>query len=79
MRFFFVFQVFALFMMAFLPINAQAKSFWEYGEYIWGPPNRDFTRPYLEEAKLPHNSRWAEDAWAPQDWIDARGDRKSVV
>lgn len=74
MRNFFVFQVFmALFLAVLAPISGHAGSLSELGKYIWGPPKSDFVRPYLEEAKLPHNSRWADDEWSPQDWIDSRG------
>lgn len=49
------------------------------GKFIWGPPNVDPVRPYLQEAKLPQNSQWAEDAWTPQDWIDSRGSAAAVI
>lgn len=49
-------------------------------DYIWGPPQRDFVRPFLEEAKLPHNARWADDQWSPKDWIDSRaGSVRAVI
>ena len=47
-----------------------AGRFWEG---IWKRPKGTQVRPYLDEAKLPHNSQWAEDDWTPQDWVDARG------
>ena len=74
MRNFVIFQVFtALFLTVFMPISGHASSLRELGKYIWGPPRSEYVRPYLEEAKLPHNSRWADDEWSPQDWIDSRG------
>lgn len=51
------------------PVNA--TELWDY--FIWGMPNHDEVRPYLEEAKIPHNSQWADDEWSPQDWIDSMG------
>lgn len=33
----------------------------------------DFDRPYLYDGKTPHNSQFDNDAWVPQDWIDAKG------
>lgn len=71
MRYFMIFQMFMLFFLAaFVPSIASAGGL---SKYIWGPPQSDFVRPYLETAKLPHNARWAEDEWISQDWVDARG------
>lgn len=76
MRFFVFFQLFSLILLPF-SFSANASSLWDY---IWGPPDHNEVRPYLEEAKVPHNSRWADDEWTPQDWVDARGgDAISVV
>ena len=47
-----------------------AGRFWQQ---IWQPPKGTQVRPYLDEAKLPHNSQWAEDGWTPQDWVEMRG------
>lgn len=47
-----------------------AGRFWQQ---IWQPPKGTQVRPYLNEAKLPHNSQWAEDGWTPQDWVEMRG------
>ena len=69
MRFFVFFQLFSLILLPF-SFSANASSLWDY---IWGPPDHNEVRPYLEEAKVPHNSRWADDEWTPQDWVDARG------
>ncbi len=52
------------------PVAGHAQSI---GKYIWGPPNTDPVRPYLETAKIPHNSQWAHDDWTPQDWVETRG------
>ncbi len=71
MRNFMVFQV--LIAMVFTVLGASTGFASDLGEYIWGPPKSDFVRPHLEEAKLPHNSRWADDEWTPQDWINSRG------
>lgn len=48
-------------------------------KYIWGPPNANFTRPYTERSKVPQNSRWDDDEWSPQDWIDDRGNDSAVL
>ena len=80
MRNFVIFQVFiAFFLMAFMPISVQAGTLGEFGKYIWGPPKSEMIRPYLEEAKIPHNARWADDEWSPQDWIDSRGGNAVTV
>ena len=74
MRYFVVFQLF----MVFLVVGFSAKAT-DFGDYVWGPPHQDSVRPYLEEAKLPQNSRWQDDQWTPQDWIDSRGGSASAV
>ena len=71
MRKILIFNVFICFLAVFFSVEGQAVE--RFGKFIWGPPKSDFVRPYLEEAKLPHNSQWADDEWSPQDWIDARG------
>jgi hypothetical protein len=73
MRFVLFLQVVAM-ILAAGPAGAQS-----IGKYIWGPPNTDPVRPYLEEAKLPHNSQWADDQWQPEDWIKARGGSAKAV
>lgn len=83
MRFSYVFQVLAvsLALSSAAPVYAglddayvpQDESMMKYGKYFWGKSTHDVTRPYLNEAKVPHNSKWADDSWSPQDWIDARG------
>jgi len=75
MRFATVFQLFTVFLLGFAG-SALASS---GADYLWGPPESDFVRPYLEEAKLPHNARWADDNWSPQDWIDSRGGNAAAV
>ena len=73
-----IFQVFVILgLCIFLPGAAQAS---DMGDYIWGPPSTDIVQPYLEGAKIPHNARWADDVWSPQDWIDSRnGNALAVV
>jgi hypothetical protein len=75
MRFVTIFQVVALLLVTGIA-PAQAQNL---GKYIWGPPNTDPVRPYLEEGKIPHNSQWADDKWTPQDWIDSRGGSAKAV
>lgn len=78
MRKFMIFQALIILVLgAFSVVTAEARG---VGSYVWGPPKSDFVRPHLEEAKIPHNSRWANDQWSPQDWIDSRGgDAVTVV
>lgn len=71
--------VFQMFMMAAMMGIAGSACAQNIGKYIWGPPSVDPVRPYLEEGKLPHNSQWEDEAWAPQDWIDARGGSAKAV
>lgn len=79
MQKFTVFQVvMALCVVLVLPVNAQASGFSRSmgvlgKNFIWGVPEHPGVKPYLEDAKLPHNSRWADDEWEPQDWIESRG------
>ncbi|MCB9983886.1 MAG: hypothetical protein H6861_09490 [Rhodospirillales bacterium] len=75
MRFILVFQFF----IAVLVLNSGAGFATSARDYIWGPPQKDFVRPFLEEAKLPHNARWADDEWSPKDWIDSRGGSVKAV
>jgi len=85
MRYFIVFQVFIMFLGVVLaPDSASAgdvgRAIGNFTKYIWGPPQSDVVRPYLEDAKIPHNARWADDEWSPKDWVDARGgDAVAVV
>ncbi|MCC6597554.1 MAG: hypothetical protein IT559_02045 [Alphaproteobacteria bacterium] len=83
MRFFFIFQVIAALFVTISPPAAQAQSvkaeLAQFGKWIWGPPSADPTRPYLEGARLPNNSQWAEDEWTPQAWIDSRGSAAAVI
>ncbi len=69
MRFIKVFQLVMFFLLG-VSVNA-GMGFAR--DSIWGAPQDYTVRPFLEEAKLPHNSRWADDEWSPQDWIDSRG------
>ncbi|MEZ5814387.1 MAG: hypothetical protein R3E13_06665 [Alphaproteobacteria bacterium] len=77
MRKFMIFQVFMVLLVAgfsgFAAASDLSMLWGNIKKDFWGPPHSDFVRPHLEEAKLPHNSRWADDEWEPQDWIDARG------
>lgn len=77
MRSFIVFQIVTVLFFGIFAASASHAS--GIGDYIWGPPQSDFVRPYLEKAKLPHNSRWADDEWTPQDWIESRGGNAIAV
>ncbi|MBX2833848.1 MAG: hypothetical protein KTR28_02645 [Micavibrio sp.] len=50
-----------------------ARNVARHGKYLWGGPYHDDVRVYLNKAKIPHSSQWADEKWSPQDWIDARG------
>ncbi len=79
MRFIVFFHMFIVF-LAFPVHYASAELSWgKAGQYIWGPPNHDETRPHVDEAKIPHNSQWADDGWDPQQWIDDRGSAEAVI
>ena len=79
MRFSYVFQCLAVFMLLASPAFADSLGLGSLGKLIWGPPNHNESRPYLNEAKIPHNSQWADDEWSPQDWIETRGSPKAVI
>ncbi len=85
MRNFIVFQMFIMALTAFVALPEAGAGDWgkltgNLGKYFWGHPKAMQAQPYLENAKLPHNSRWADDEWTPQDWIDSRGgDAISVI
>jgi len=71
-------KVFQLVMVLLLGVSVEALAS-SARDYLWGPPQTDFVRPFLEEAKLPHNARWADDEWSPKDWIDSRGGSVKAV
>ena len=79
MRVFSVFTVFLAIFGLFIagPAKADPKP-WVFG---WWPEhfqNQDF-RPYLEGPKIPHNSQWDRDTWAPEDWITHGGGERAVM
>lgn len=83
MRFIPVFQLVAM-ILCFTPVQAayaqsMKAGFASFGKWIWGPPDSEAVRPYLESARLPHNSQWADDEWTPQAWIDSRGSATAVI
>ncbi len=50
--------------------------------HCWFSPcagNEEFTRPYLEGAKIPHNSQFAEDDWTPAEWNESAGGPEQVM
>ncbi len=74
MRFSYIFHAFSLFIgCAFAAGNVHAQGNGDVWKHLWYPPKGEQVRPYLDEAKLPHNSQWAEDDWTPQDWVEMRG------
>ncbi len=79
MRFsvFFVF-VFAIFTVFSPPARA---GIWDKFVCWWVPcgGDTDFTRPYLEDGKTPHNIQSANDDWEPQDWIDETRTAQDVM
>ncbi len=75
MRFILCIQMVTIALAAGISAPAQAQ----IGKYIWGPPNTNPVRPYLEEGKLPHNSQWNDDGWTPQDWVASRGGSTKAV
>lgn len=83
MKFFLILQVVVLVLCPVFIPAASAQSmkagFSSFTKWIWGPPDSSSVRPYLEGAKLPHNSQWADDEWTPQAWIDSRGSASAVI
>lgn len=75
MRFIKVFQLVIIALTAGITLPAQAQ----IGKYIWGPPNTNPVRPYLEEGKMPHNSQWSDHGWTPADWVASRGGSTKAV
>ena len=78
MRFISQISLISLFFMVFFvfsPANA-SQGFWS-----WFVPvdSGDFTRPYLQDGKTPHNSQWERDRWQPEDWIAGRGGSQKAV
>lgn len=49
---------------------------WSWWESHW--VNLDF-EPYLETAKLPHNTQWDRHPWKPEDWIAQRTDTNGLI
>lgn len=52
---------------------------WYFG---WWPSHwRDlnFSKPYTEDGKTPHNSQWDRQDWEPQDWIAQRKDAMTLI
>lgn len=75
MRFSGFFTVFmGLLLLASSP--AQARSWWDY---IFPPPVPEFDKPYLNEAKIPHNSRWDNDTWTPEGWAMGAGSAEYMM
>ena len=79
MRFLYVFQCFMVVFALAMPAAAQTATLSGFGKLLWGPPQHDETRPTLLEAKIPHNSQWADENWSPQEWIDDRGSAEAVI
>ncbi len=48
-------------------------------KYIVGPPNTNQTQPYLNGAKIPHNTQWRDDDWRPEDWVETKGSIDAVM
>ncbi len=74
MRFSYVFHSLSILIIGtFAAGNAFAQANGDVWKHLWYRPKGEQVRPYLDEAKLPHNSQWAEDDWTPQDWVEVRG------
>jgi hypothetical protein len=61
---------------------AQPKPwYWSWWPSHWEDQN---FKPYLEDAKIPHNTQWiqgqyVDSEWHPQDWIESKGSFRAVM
>lgn len=69
----------SLFFIGFLLSGAAQAAPGGWLGWVWPFSSGDFTRPYLEDGKTPHNSQWEQDSWQPEDWIKARGTQEDVL
>lgn len=81
MRFY---SCFLLFLFGFLTVSLPAHAAWGDKIKCWlmpctGSGDKEFSRPNLEDGKIPHNVRWADDDWTPQDWIDEEHTAQDVM
>jgi hypothetical protein len=74
----------ALFTLVFTGFSVPAKAaFWD-NLICWFTPctgsgSENFTRPYLEDGKKPHNVQHADDDWVPADWVDEQHSKQQVM
>ncbi len=47
--------------------------------WIFTPGKADYERPYMEDAKTPHNSQWEDDTWVPEGWAQDLGSKEAVL
>lgn len=62
--------VFASLSVVFAAVPAQAHSGWGLFAWLFGHEDHDYTSPYLEDGKRPHNTQWYyKDEWYADDWL----------
>ena len=63
----------SLSVMTLFSSNAQADDKWFYSSWPIGHfKDLDFSKRYLEEAKIPHNRQWDGELWEPAVWIEQK-------
>lgn len=74
----------SLILLSFLAFPGSAKADWVDDVVCWflpctGSGDEVFVRPNLEDGKTPHNVRWADDDWKPEDWVDEEHTAQDVM
>ena len=64
----------------FVSSFAQAESMFS----IWGggnglSDNLEFDHRHIDDPKTPHNYRWQEQDWSPEQWVEARGSAEALL
>lgn len=66
-------RFFLVFTIAFAAFGASAQAGPKPWVWSWWPAHwmdLDFSRPYLEDGKIPNQAQWEGDRWEPCDWMD---------
>ena len=71
----------ALFVLVLSILSASAEAGPKPSIFFWWESHweQDPARPYLDEAKIPHNARWDRDTWKPEDWAEAKGGAREMI
>lgn len=77
-----LFQLFIFifsFGITFLGVQPSDSHATDFQKFFWGPPSHNDAKPYLNEAKIPHNHKAGVDMWAPEMWAAARNGKPMDV